>query len=303
MVGVNVHKNLLMHYGEITLAQVQAAVALFDTDLSLTVQHDEQLYACIMASLSLNAIHLIGLKLQDYKSPTGQNSGLLLLFLVIQESTLQTKSTTNSLWGKLTAGLPSIMHANANNIMTFNTEVREIQQKLRAQGQDPSFIVPQLFAVYQGCEGEETASFRFVEYLENDYNNGALLTSVDLMYKAEEKYKEIKERQRYTTGKDKPSDLVALQTKVEALTQRLKGKKTPGGSDKKKEKERPPQTDTTQEQWMFKRPGSGEPTTKTMNEKEFNGCDGNGPQKPTGVRYLPSAIRGTDIMHNVDTAT
>jgi hypothetical protein len=192
-----------------------------------------------MNSLSVHATHLIGLKIRDYRTPTGENSGLLLLFLVIQESTLKTKSTMNSLWGKLTAGLPSIMNANANNIMTFNTEIREIQQKLRAQGEDPSNIIPQLFAVYQGCEGEETAFFRFVEYLENDYNNGSVLTATDLMYKAEEKYKEIKERQRYTTGKDKPSDLVALQTKVEALTKHLKDKKSPGGSDKKKERERP----------------------------------------------------------------
>jgi hypothetical protein len=245
-----------------------------------------------MNSLSIHATHLIGLKARDYRTPTGQNSGLLLLFLVIQESTLQTKSTTNSLWGKLTAGLPGIMHANANNIMTFNTEVREIQQRLRSQGQDPSSIIPQLFAVYQGCEGEETAFFRFVEYLENDYNNGAVLTSVDLMYKAEEKYKEIKERQRYTTGKDKPSDLVALQTKVEALTQRLKDKKTPGGSDKKKERERPPRDN--QEQWMFKKPSGGEPSTKTVNEKEFHWCDGNGAHKAKWVRHLPSECRGKD---------
>ena len=98
------------------------------------------------------------------------------------------------------------------------------------------------------------------------------------MYKAEEKYKEIKERQRYTTGKDKPSNLVALQTKVEALTQRLKDKKSPGGSDKKKERERPARSDNS-EQWMFKKPSGGEPSTKTVNEKEYHWCDGNGAHK------------------------
>ena len=286
-------RSLLTHFGEITFENVQAAVAVHDDTTTLAVQHDEQIFSCIMGSLSINAINIIDLKIHEYVAVSGENSGILLLFLVIQESTLQTKSTMNSLWGKLTAGLPSIMNAHANNIVAFNTEVREIQRQLRARGQDASDIIPQLFSVYSGCEGEETAFSRFMEYMENDYSNGNFVDAEHLMFKAEEKYKELKERQKYTTGKDKPSDLVALQTKFEELAKKVKNQKTTGGSDGKQEKTTAPRDDS-KNQWMYKKPTGNEPTTKTVNEKEYHWCNGNGAHKPKWVRHKPSECRGNE---------
>ncbi len=284
-----VTKNLLMHYGEITIEQVQAAVAGFDGTSTIQVQYDEQLYSCIMNSLSIHAINLVGLKIQDFQTATHKNSGLLLLYLVNQESTLQTKSTENALWGRLTAQLPAIMTAHANNIMTFNTEVRETQRALRSRGKDPSNIIPQLFAVYQGCEGEDTAFFRFIEYMENEYNGGLAMDAEHLMFKAEEKYKELKERQKYTTGKGKPSDLVALQTKFDDLARQVKNQKVPGGDGKKGKGSG---YDDSKDQWMLKKPSGGEPSTKMVNEKAYHWCDGNGAHKPKWVRHLPSECRG-----------
>ena len=128
-----------------------------------------------MASLNQDAINLIELKASRYLTPSSENSGLLLLRLVITESTLETKSRINNLWSKLTAGMPMIMETHANNIMKFNTEVRKIQQTLRARGEDATYIVLQLFSVYQACEGSETPFYQYIEYLKNSYNEGAEL--------------------------------------------------------------------------------------------------------------------------------
>jgi hypothetical protein len=74
------------------------------------------MHACILASLTEQAAAVIFLKINEYKTPNGEDSGLLLLKLVISESMLKTKSTVNHLWGKLTTGLPGIMAGHLNNI-------------------------------------------------------------------------------------------------------------------------------------------------------------------------------------------
>ena len=58
---------------------VKEAVAAMDNQHTRTVQHDEQMYSCIMASLNQDAINLIELKASPYLTPSGENSGLLLL--------------------------------------------------------------------------------------------------------------------------------------------------------------------------------------------------------------------------------
>ena len=80
-----------------------------------------------------------------------------------------------------------IMEMHTNNILKFNTEVRRIQQTFRACREDASYIIPQLFLVYQSCEGLETPFYHYIEYLKNSYNELAELDSELLMFTAEEK--------------------------------------------------------------------------------------------------------------------
>ena len=47
-----VTRNLITQYGEVPLNAVKGAVATMDKTHTLNVQHDEQLYSCIMAFLS-----------------------------------------------------------------------------------------------------------------------------------------------------------------------------------------------------------------------------------------------------------
>ena len=275
-------RSLIQHYGEVTLEDVQAQVATFDMTQTLMAQHDQQIHACIMASLNQAALDLVALKIRKYLAPSGENSGLLLLRLVITESTLETKSTTNHLWAKLTAGMPEIMAGHGNNIVDFNNSVRAIQATLRARGQDPDFILPQLFAVYSTCEGGDSPFGRFIEFLENSYNNGVDMDSEALMNKAEEKYEELTERHLMKTVK-KNDEIVALKAQIEELVANSKKDKGTdrepgnGGGNRRK-----------QTAWMFLKPKEGEATTKKVNEKDYHWCDGkNGSHKPKWVRHHP----------------
>ena len=124
-------KSLVDSYGEITLDQIRETVRddIMARDIRRR-QTDNMMHACILASLTEQAAAVVFLKINEYKAPNGEDSGLLLLKLVISESTLETKSTVNHLWGKLTTGLPGIMAGHSNNIQLFNRDVKVIQEDL-----------------------------------------------------------------------------------------------------------------------------------------------------------------------------
>jgi hypothetical protein len=274
------YKNLVDSYGEIPLQRIQETVENEIQGLSTRRrQTDNMMHVCILASLTEQATAVVFLKINEYKAPNGEDSGLLLLKLVISESTLETKSTVNHMWGKLTTGLPGIMAGHSNNIQLFNRDVKSIQGDLRARGENPDNIVPQLFSTYYNCEGTNSPLGRFIEFLENSYNAGTALTSAELMYKVEEKYKELKERQ-LVQGPKKDDEIVALKAELEAM------KKSPkragndsGNSDAKQKKTK----------WMFVRPKDGEPKTKKVNDKDYHWCDGkDDAHKPKWVRHHPS---------------
>jgi hypothetical protein len=166
------------------------------------------MHACILASLTEQAAAVIFLKINEYKAPNGEDLGLLLLKLVISESTLETKSMVNHLWGKLTMGLPGIMAGHSNNIQLFNRDVKVIQEDLRARGQDLDNIIPQLFSTYYNCEGTNSPLGRFIDFLENSYNAGTAMMASDLMRQVEEKYKELTERQ-LVQGPKKDEEIIA----------------------------------------------------------------------------------------------
>ena len=77
-----------------------------------------------MESFTQSINNLIILKSEKFKTPrTDKQSGIMLLKLIISESTIETKSTNNHLWGKLISGIPEIISTVSNNIIEFNTEI------------------------------------------------------------------------------------------------------------------------------------------------------------------------------------
>ena len=99
------------------------------------------------------------------------------------------------------------------------------------------------------------------------------------MFKAEEKYKEIVERQEWTSGKGKPADIVALDTKIEEFTKHIDQRK--GDCKSRKQKS-----------WAFQRPKEGEPHKKVLDGKDFHCCEGNGAHKPKSVCHEPANCTG-----------
>jgi hypothetical protein len=127
------YKSLVDHFGEIPLSKIRDTVENEIQGQAIRRrQTDNMMHECILSSLTEAAAAIIYLKVKDYKAPNGEDSGLLLLKLVISESTLETKSTVNNLWGKLTTGLPDLMAGHSNNVQLFNRDVKALQENLRA---------------------------------------------------------------------------------------------------------------------------------------------------------------------------
>jgi hypothetical protein len=125
------YKSLVDHFGEIPLAKIRDTVEHEIQGQAIRRrQTDNMMHECILSSLTEAAAAIIYLKVKDYKAPNGEDSGLLLLKLVISESTLETKSTVNNLWGKLTTGLPDLMAGHSNNVQLFNRDVKALQENL-----------------------------------------------------------------------------------------------------------------------------------------------------------------------------
>jgi hypothetical protein len=167
--------------------------------------------------------------------------------------------------------------ATHNNIIAeFNYEINEIMEKLQSCSVGALDLLGQLFHVYFACCANETTFYRYIEGLENRYIDGDItLTTKMLMEKAETKYKELKDRNKFETGNNKglkasEADVMALP--VEFTNQR-RSARTP--------------------EWMPKRPTDGK-LIKEANGKTYHWCEGDsGKDHATKwVIHQPSECKG-----------
>ena len=113
------NKNLLTEYGEITLENVHNYIYQVIVAKSFESQEDDQLFTCLVGSLTKGACSTVTLRLEEYMV-RDEFSGVLLLKVILLESLVGNKSTVNRLQSKLTAGLPAIMSRHGNNVKPFN---------------------------------------------------------------------------------------------------------------------------------------------------------------------------------------
>ncbi|MGL5499611.1 MAG: hypothetical protein ACRDCK_00385, partial [Plesiomonas shigelloides] len=113
------------------------------------------------------------------------------------------------------------------------------------------------------------------------YNDGTAMTASDLMYKVEEKYKELKERQ-LVQGPKKDDEIVTLKAELEAIKKNTKrgGDSEASGTNDNKQK---------MTKWMFVKPKDREARVKKVNDKDYHWCDGkDNAHEPKWVRHHPS---------------
>ena len=83
------------------------------------------------------------------------------------------------------AGMPDFMVSFVNNIADFNKYIQSIGNALCARGEDMGNLLPSLFTTYTDCISDNGPFTRYIEMLENQYNDGTQkLEPKDIMDKS-----------------------------------------------------------------------------------------------------------------------
>jgi hypothetical protein len=132
------------------------------------------------------------------------------------------------------------------------------------------------------CGTNDTPFYRYIESLENKNNDGDIdLTTKGLMEKAETKYEELEEKNKFLSKGTKGlqqsgDDIVALRAEIEEL-------KTRGTTRTSR------RTGRGLPDWVTKKPTDGK-VTKEMNGKTYHWCEGDAGKNhsPKWVIHKPS---------------
>ena len=211
-------KNLLTHYGELTLEHLCAWEITCLHGISRAAQDTAHLHLCLMNSLTQAGKDKVRLW-SDQFILNGRESGILLLKIIIRESHLDTNATTNSIRTQL-SNLDEYITTIGCDIIKFNEHVKRLLEQLKAHGRETHDLLTNLFKAYISVKDA-----RFVDYVNEKlsrYKEGEPMEADQLMTLTANKYKNMMIQNQWEAPSPHDVTIQALQTKVEKLQQELK---------------------------------------------------------------------------------
>ena len=133
-------RNLLTHYGELSLEHLRDWEPTYIHGVSRAAQDTAYLHLCLMNSLTQagkDKVHLWS----DQFILNGQESGILLLKVIIRESHLDTNATTNSIKTQL-SNFDEYITTIRCDIIKFNEHVKRLIEQLNARGREKKTSSP-----------------------------------------------------------------------------------------------------------------------------------------------------------------
>ena len=156
-------KNLLTHYGELTLEHLRAWEITYLHGISRAAQDTAHLHLCLMSSLTQAGKDMV--RLWSYQFIlNGRESGILLLKIIIRESHLDTNATTNSIRTQL-SNLNEYMTTIGCDIIKVNEHVKRLLEQLKDHGGEIHDLLTNLFKAYISVKDS-----RFVDYINEKLN-------------------------------------------------------------------------------------------------------------------------------------
>jgi hypothetical protein len=265
-------------HGQVTKEQLEAFATTFRGTPSRMAQDDIQMYHCFMNSLSKIGRDKISLRSEEY-TKEGTPSGILLLKVIITESTIDTNATTSAIRRSL-ATLDDYMPTIGYDISKFNRYVKSQVEALKARGKESHDLTTNLFRAYLTVKDKEFKAYIALKESDHEENN-IELEYEHLMTLAENKFKIRKIRGTWNAPSREEEKTVALEAKLKRLESKPPDFKTPKpdyssrgntgavnkpGSAAKKSPNR------REEPWMLIAPKEGETKTKDFNGKTWHWC-------------------------------
>ena len=139
-------KNLLTHYGELSLDHLRAWETTYLHGISGVAQDMAYLHLCLMNSLTQAGKDKVRLW-SDQFILNGRESGILLLKTINRESHLDTNATTNLIRTQL-SNLYEYITTIGCDIIKFNENVKCLLEQLNARGEETHDLLTNLFKAY-----------------------------------------------------------------------------------------------------------------------------------------------------------
>ena len=211
-------RNLLTHYGELSLDHLRAWETTYIHGISRAAQHMTHLHLCLMNSLTQAGKGKVRLW-SDQFILDGRESGILLLKVIIRESHLDTNATTNSIRTQL-SNLDEYITTIGCDIIKFNEHVKRLLEQLNAHGGETQDLLTNLFKAYMSIK-----DVCFVDYINEKlsrYEEGELMEADQLMTLTANKYKNMMIKNQWEAPSPQDTTIQALESKVEELQRELK---------------------------------------------------------------------------------
>ena len=300
--------DLLTSYGTISVERVRKHAETYVGGASRAAQDSDMMKHYIMNSLTKQAKARIVLQKSEYVV-NGRVSGVLLLRILIQRTSIDTNATTRFLREQLST-LPLLMDQVDSNIVAFNEKVQDIIINLDVRGETTHDLLPNMFQGYLAAS--DKVFVKYIEDIQGKCDEGIpetpevdKMTTDKLMLRATQKYRTMIQGGKWNTPDEATQKIIALEATVKKLqksslkpkSESNKEKKSASKGDKKSDKNKTKGKDNKKPDWMLIKPKQGEPQKKTVNDKVYHWC----PKHEAWTRHSPSECNGKESMaHNKD---
>jgi hypothetical protein len=264
-----VTKNLLQHYGEITLNEVRQKAMTYLGTSNRNDQDSDMLYNCLRKSINDQVFAKVSREMSKYRYIINGEyiyDGPSYLMTIIEMTYTNTKANITAARDNL-SNLPEFMDSlQDSNIETFNEYVKEQLETLEAGGEGTTELITNLFKGYARAKDD---TFReWVRSKKLEYNDGSFNINpngVDFMNAARKHYKDLLLSKEWMRMDEKQQSILALQTEIEEVkAQAAKGKRKNEGK----------YNHSSSNEWAWKKiaPRPGEPRTKKFKGKTYYWC-------------------------------
>jgi len=250
--------NLVTNHGRFSLDHLRTFNATFVNNQSRASQMNIQIFQCIIASLSLPGFRKVH-TWHDAWHINGRPAAFLLIKIIIRESFIDTQATTRILREHLSS-LPSKLNDVKGDIDQLNAFVKLTQDQLAARGETSNDLLANLFKGY--LTSKDHTFRRYIEKMQDDYDDGTIFTVDGLMNMASNKYKTLVEKGKWMAPTDEQAKIIALEAKLSQLDKKPsqsssnnRNSKQKGNSNRNGKSSKKSNSKKDLPAWMTKWPG------------------------------------------------
>ena len=266
-------RDMLTHYGQITLQQIVAHANTYAAGQTRTAQNSVMLYHCLANSITQEVKAKTMLYSNEYF--IGDHpSGVAFLKVIIREAQIDTRATVLHIRSKLSS-LDTYISTIAFDIVKFNAYVKDLVDSLAARGETTQDLLANLFKAYKAVK-----DCNFVAYIkkkEDQYEEGEDIEVDMLMLQASNKYKTMVQVGTWNAPSPEEEKILALQAQVQKLKSQ-KEQKEPKKQNKdskggKKEGKKNKGRNCEKPKWMLQPPPDADKSKpKKVDGKEYWWC-------------------------------